>query len=241
MESKGSAAAATATATTSGIRHHHRRKPPSSVRLLSIPPQSFPHLRNSHEAELTEHDIFCSYPEFSSASSPASTSTAAIRISRSHSHNQQGILAALPVESKSETRSVFNHKASSASVSPSPAASLASLSSSHSSSSSARLIVPKRPPQPRKLFQQSAPVNVPLLSEAMRRNTDSRLFDDVIEDNEDEEDKHNAELMPPHEILASKPTPMLACSVLEGVGRTLKGRDLRQVRNAVWRRTGFLD
>jgi hypothetical protein len=29
--------------------------------------------------------------------------------------------------------------------------------------------------------------------------------------------------------------------VLEGVGRTLKGRDLRQVRNAIWRQTGFLD
>jgi hypothetical protein len=29
--------------------------------------------------------------------------------------------------------------------------------------------------------------------------------------------------------------------VLEGAGRTLKGRDLRRVRNAVLRRTGFLD
>jgi hypothetical protein len=29
--------------------------------------------------------------------------------------------------------------------------------------------------------------------------------------------------------------------VLEGAGRTLKGRDLRQVRNAVWRKTGLLD
>ena len=30
-------------------------------------------------------------------------------------------------------------------------------------------------------------------------------------------------------------------SVREGAGRTLKGRDLRRVRNAVLRRTGFLD
>ncbi|GFZ16340.1 pleckstrin homology (PH) domain-containing protein [Actinidia rufa] len=29
--------------------------------------------------------------------------------------------------------------------------------------------------------------------------------------------------------------PKTTFSVLEGVGRTLKGRDLRQVRNAVWR------
>lgn len=50
-------------------------------------------------------------------------------------------------------------------------------------------------------------------------------------------------MLPPHEIVArnSALSPALACSVLEGVGRTLKGRDLRQVRNAVWRQTGFLD
>ncbi|XP_020249476.1 early nodulin-20-like [Asparagus officinalis] len=35
--------------------------------------------------------------------------------------------------------------------------------------------------------------------------------------------------------------PLTTFSVLEGVGRTLKGRDLRRVRNAVWRKTGFLD
>ncbi|CAN1134000.1 hypothetical protein LINPERPRIM_LOCUS16353 [Linum perenne] len=29
--------------------------------------------------------------------------------------------------------------------------------------------------------------------------------------------------------------------MMEGAGRTLKGRDLRQVRNAVFRQTGFLD
>jgi hypothetical protein len=29
--------------------------------------------------------------------------------------------------------------------------------------------------------------------------------------------------------------------MLEGVGRTLKGRDLRRVRNAVLRKTGLLD
>jgi hypothetical protein len=28
---------------------------------------------------------------------------------------------------------------------------------------------------------------------------------------------------------------------MEGAGRTLKGRDLRRMRNAVWRTTGFLD
>lgn len=82
---------------------------------------------------------------------------------------------------------------------------------------------------------QSAPVNVPVLAMAMRRR--HREFDEIDED----EEEGDREMLPPHEIVARTQSPMLACSVLEGVGRTLKGRDLRQVRNAVWRRTGFLD
>ncbi|AQK39322.1 uncharacterized protein LOC107457594 [Zea mays] len=46
-------------------------------------------------------------------------------------------------------------------------------------------------------------------------------------------------LVPPHEIVARRAAAH--SSVLEGAGRTLKGRDLRRVRNAVLRRTGFLD
>ncbi|KAF7805720.1 Senescence regulator [Senna tora] len=45
--------------------------------------------------------------------------------------------------------------------------------------------------------------------------------------------------MPPHVMVARKSAQ--TCSVLEGAGRTLKGRDLRMVRNAVWRQTGFID
>lgn len=80
-------------------------------------------------------------------------------------------------------------------------------------------------------------MNVPVLSRAMRRHRD---FDEV---DVDEDVGEEGEMLPPHEIVArdSAQTPILACSVLEGVGRTLKGRDLRQVRNAIWRRTGFLD
>jgi hypothetical protein len=36
-------------------------------------------------------------------------------------------------------------------------------------------------------------------------------------------------------------SPGKPSSMLEGVGRTLKGRDLRRVRDAVLRQTGFLD
>ncbi|XP_062201713.1 protein S40-7-like [Phragmites australis] len=46
-------------------------------------------------------------------------------------------------------------------------------------------------------------------------------------------------MAPPHEIVARRAAAH--SSVLEGAGRTLKGRDLRRVRNAVLRRTGFLD
>ena len=80
------------------------------------------------------------------------------------------------------------------------------------------------------------PINVPMLAKKMRKN---REFDDDYDVDVEEE----GEMLPPHEIVARSlaQSPMLACSVLEGVGRTLKGRDLRQVRNAVWRQTGFLD
>lgn len=87
---------------------------------------------------------------------------------------------------------------------------------------------------PSSVRYQSAPVNVPVLAKAMRRHSE---FDDI----DDVEDDGDGEMLPPHEIVARVQSPMLACSVLEGAGRTLKGRDLRQVRNAVWRRTGFLD
>ncbi|KAL2536810.1 hypothetical protein Fot_18201 [Forsythia ovata] len=36
-------------------------------------------------------------------------------------------------------------------------------------------------------------------------------------------------------------TRMASFSVHEGIGRTLKGRDLSTVRNAIWEKTGFQD
>ncbi|KAI9090646.1 hypothetical protein K1719_028499 [Acacia pycnantha] len=91
---------------------------------------------------------------------------------------------------------------------------------------------------PFRKFQQSAPVKVPIMSSRTmprRRNDELALVDDDVEDDD--------EMLPPHEIVArgSGVSPKSTSSVLEGVGRTLKGRDLRQVRNAIWRKTGFLD
>lgn len=54
-----------------------------------------------------------------------------------------------------------------------------------------------------------------------------------------EDDEREEEMLPPHEIVAR--SQIATFSVFEGLGRTLKGRDLRRVRNAVWQKTGFLD
>lgn len=84
-------------------------------------------------------------------------------------------------------------------------------------------------------YHQSAPVDVPVLPKTVRM---SNWFND-----DDYDDGAEGEMLPPHEIVlrSSKDSPVLSSSVVEGVGRTLKGKDLSQVRNAVLRQTGFLD
>uniref|UniRef100_A0A0D9XKQ8 Senescence regulator n=1 Tax=Leersia perrieri TaxID=77586 RepID=A0A0D9XKQ8_9ORYZ len=47
--------------------------------------------------------------------------------------------------------------------------------------------------------------------------------------------------VPPHELLLCRERAAASFSVREGAGRTLKGRDLRRVRNAIWEKTGFQD
>ncbi|KQJ97135.1 uncharacterized protein LOC100830832 [Brachypodium distachyon] len=47
--------------------------------------------------------------------------------------------------------------------------------------------------------------------------------------------------VPPHEQLMCRERAAASFSVREGAGRTLKGRDLRRVRNAIWEKTGFQD
>ncbi|KAG4960131.1 hypothetical protein AAZX31_13G186800 [Glycine max] len=77
----------------------------------------------------------------------------------------------------------------------------------------------------------SAPMNVPDWSKILR-------VDSVDSLNDDYNDEDESEMVPPHEYLARSQT-MVANSVFEGVGRTLKGRDLSRVRDAVWSQTGF--
>lgn len=116
-----------------------------------------------------------------------------------------------------------------------------------------------------KVLQQSAPVNIPdwskIYSSSTHKNSASRFDDydggdgeddaydgvanygggDTDEDGE-ENDEYDSKL-PPHEFIAKRleRTQISSFSVLEGAGRTLKGRDLSKVRNAVLSKTGFLE
>lgn len=94
------------------------------------------------------------------------------------------------------------------------------------------------------MHHQSAPVNVPdwskILGVGMDRlkENNPNLFLSAAAD----EDEDGGDMLPPHEYLAREQarSQMTTTSVFEGVGRTLKGRDMSRVRNAVWRQTGFL-
>ncbi|XP_020573679.1 uncharacterized protein LOC110020048 [Phalaenopsis equestris] len=89
------------------------------------------------------------------------------------------------------------------------------------------------------MYHQSAPMDIlvmPLMTskELAVLDWDVRGHADVFKE----------DIMPPHEIVprvSSIKSPMISFSMLGGVGRTLKGRDLRMVRNDVWRQTGFQD
>lgn len=121
-------------------------------------------------------------------------------------------------------------------------------SSSYSSPSSSARMIPAIP-KPKaeyvlsvkggKIHHQSAPMNVPHMPLKASRFSSERDREARGRVEIEEE-----EMLPPHEIVARAPhmhSPRTTFSMLEGVGRTLKGRDLRRVRNAVWRQTGFQD
>ncbi|KAK8683586.1 hypothetical protein V6N13_039643 [Hibiscus sabdariffa] len=87
----------------------------------------------------------------------------------------------------------------------------------------------------------SLPVNIPdwskILKEEYRDNRRRSESDD--DDVEGDDWSEGGVRIPPHEFLAR--TRIASFSVHEGIGRTLKGRDLRRVRNAIFEKTGFQD
>ncbi|CAK9149632.1 unnamed protein product [Ilex paraguariensis] len=89
----------------------------------------------------------------------------------------------------------------------------------------------------------SFPVNIPDWSKILKedcRDNQRRENDDNFGE-EDGEDGENR--IPPHEFLARQfaRTRIASYSLHEGIGRTLKGRDLSRVRNAIWEKIGFQD
>ncbi|KAL2493701.1 hypothetical protein Fot_37458 [Forsythia ovata] len=90
----------------------------------------------------------------------------------------------------------------------------------------------------------SLPVSMPdwskILKEEYRENRRQESNNDDYDEDEYEE---NGNRIPPHKFLARQMarTRMASFSVHEGIGRTLKGRDLSTVRNTIWEKTGFQD
>ncbi|KAJ4828578.1 hypothetical protein Tsubulata_032506 [Turnera subulata] len=103
--------------------------------------------------------------------------------------------------------------------------------------------------------RSSAPVKIPDWSKIYGRKNnawssistrDAYEGDDTGHEgkgNDDEEEEEGEEMVPPHELLARRleRTRISSFSVCEGVGRTLKGRDLSKLRNAILTKTGFLE
>ncbi|KMZ58372.1 hypothetical protein ZOSMA_77G00310 [Zostera marina] len=98
-----------------------------------------------------------------------------------------------------------------------------------------------------RLYQMSAPVNVPIWGANGSRFTieegdwmvEKEVDVDVDGDKDVDLEEEEEEMVPPHIMVAR--SHVTTFSVFEGIGRTLKGRDLRRVRNAVLQKTGFLD
>ncbi|KAJ1270901.1 hypothetical protein BS78_06G086200 [Paspalum vaginatum] len=128
--------------------------------------------------------------------------------------------------------------ASGSGIAPSPAQSPSPTSSARAIPATAR---PKGP-GPAPPYHQSAPVKVPV--RPPRKPAAMGRWDE-FDDDEDDFRRGDAAMLPPHEMVARASAggvgPAAPFSMLEGAGRTLKGRDLRRVRDAVLRQTGFLD
>ncbi|KAL0321130.1 UNVERIFIED_CONTAM: hypothetical protein Sradi_5374500 [Sesamum radiatum] len=101
--------------------------------------------------------------------------------------------------------------------------------------------------------QSSAPVDVPDWSKNLKKRCRRNLWDDAsdahnddddgVHDGKTDDDDDDDEMVPPHEYLARRlaSTQIASFSMCEGVGRTLKGRDLSKLRNAILTKTGFIE
>ncbi|GAB4827108.1 hypothetical protein Ancab_033995 [Ancistrocladus abbreviatus] len=84
----------------------------------------------------------------------------------------------------------------------------------------------------KKKTTSSVPVNIP----------ENVFLEDSPEcEDFDELEDGDGDMIPPHVIVARRIAGKIACSVYSANGRTLKGRNLCQVRNSILRMTGFLE
>ncbi|GJY16873.1 senescence regulator [Tanacetum coccineum] len=214
-----------------GVNSYRHRRSPSSDRFLGVfsPPSSNGIISGGSSVagdDFSEDDVFWT-GDFTEQKTGNN-----IKNNNNNNHNNgfngnnsfrhNGILAALP-ENNRHNRPLINR----------------TIGSPMTSSSKLIPSIPRPSKVEREVkFQQSAPVNVPMFKMKARTGGGELADVDIGEDDDDEE-----EMLPPHEIVARgySKSPHTTFSVLEGAGRTLKGRDLRLVRNAVWRKTGFLD
>ncbi|CAN4083789.1 unnamed protein product [Withania somnifera] len=107
-----------------------------------------------------------------------------------------------------------------------------------------------------KSSSSSSPVNIPEWFSKNTNNKKSRRVSTTITADHDsssyygnnvevveEEDDDGDVMVSPHEYIARRAArnQIASFSMMEGVGRTLKGRDLSKVRNAILTKTGFLE
>ncbi|KAL3522605.1 hypothetical protein ACH5RR_015439 [Cinchona calisaya] len=89
----------------------------------------------------------------------------------------------------------------------------------------------------KKITSSSVPVNIP-----GNISGNGSWFQSMDSDSFDDDDRDDGEMEPPHVIVGRRIAgKMMAFSVCTGNGRTLKGRDLSEVRNSILRMTGFLE
>ncbi|KAJ4751427.1 hypothetical protein LUZ62_077099 [Rhynchospora pubera] len=226
------------------IGPHRRSSSSDRYFLLFSPPPASTKPASDDSAELQEDDIFSTNNGSGSGSesdssmlsrtlssvtiTPSSVTSASASRRHVNLDPPSGMLALLQDTKQpiaSSTASSLHRKATIASA---------------TSASTARMIpAPKiKVKDEYALPHQSAPMNIPV---GPPRKPRGGIWLDEGGEGDDYTDM--SEMLPPHEIVARRTanTPLTASSCLEGVGRTLKGRDLRRVRNAVWRQTGFLD
>ncbi|KAH6795920.1 hypothetical protein C2S51_036906 [Perilla frutescens var. frutescens] len=114
----------------------------------------------------------------------------------------------------------------------------------------------QEPSSPRRAgrHRSSAPVEIPDWSKILRKKSKKDLWDDACDAHSDhgsevgavkidDDGEEEGEMAPPHEYLARRleRTRIASHSMCEGVGRTLKGRDLRKIRNSILTKTGFIE